>query len=131
MANRSINRTFEVITDMPVRSLITFPREGFRAPAGQPLAVRGHAWSGHVAVARVELSCRRRPILEPGERLAPCRIVSPGAGSRRRSRRRPGAIEIMARATDTQGRTQPLDSVPWNPRGYCNNRVHRVSGTIA
>ena len=33
-------------------------------------------------------------------------------------------------ATDARGRTQPLDSVAWNPRGYCNNTVHRVRGRI-
>jgi hypothetical protein len=27
-------------------------------------------------------------------------------------------IEIIARATDKRGRTQPLDSAPWNPSGY-------------
>ena len=43
----------EVITDMPIRSLITAPRQGFAAPAGLPLQVRGHAWSGHTPVASV------------------------------------------------------------------------------
>ena len=44
----------------------------------------------------------------------------------------PGAIEIIARATDANGRAQPLESVPWNPRGYLNNMCHRVrAGSIA
>ncbi|MFL5137384.1 MAG: molybdopterin containing oxidoreductase, partial [Microvirga sp.] len=41
-----------------------------------------------------------------------------------------GPVTIMARATDAKGGAQPLDSAPWNPRGYCNNAVHRVVGTI-
>src|SRR6185436_10400567 len=41
------DREFEIITDIPVKSLITAPREGFSAPLGQPLTIRGHAWSGH------------------------------------------------------------------------------------
>ena len=43
---------------------------------------------------------------------------------------RAGAIEIIARASDTGGRSQPLESAPWNPKGYCNNTVHRVHGRI-
>jgi sulfite oxidase len=121
---------FDVITDIPVRSLITFPHEGFRAPVGQPLAVRGHTWSGHVAVARVELSC------DGGRSWSPTQfgpLPDRFAWRRFTATLEPpsGKIEIIARATDVQGRTQPLDSVPWNPRGYCNNRVHRVLGTIA
>ena len=120
---------FDVITDMPVRSLITFPHDGFRAPAGKPLAVRGHGWSGHAALARVELS------LDGGKSW---RATNLGPLPDRFAWRRfattleppPGRIEIMARATDAQGRAQPLDSAPWNPRGYCNNRVHRIAGEI-
>jgi len=41
-----------------------------------------------------------------------------------------GAVEIVARASDTQRRAQPLESAPWNPRGYCNNTVQRVPGRI-
>ena len=47
---------FEVIADVPVRAVITAPHDGFAAPAGAPLAVRGHAWSGHTPLAEVELS---------------------------------------------------------------------------
>ena len=43
----------------------------------------------------------------------------------------PGAIEIVARATDIDGRSQPMECVPWNPRGYLNNMCHRVRGHIA
>ena len=121
---------FDVITDMPVRSLITFPPENFRAPAGEPLRVRGHAWSGHLALASVELSC------DGGKSWS---LASLGALPDRFAWRRfeitlpsppSGALEIIARASNVAGRTQPLDSAPWNPRGYCNNRVHRVAGTI-
>jgi hypothetical protein len=39
-------------------------------------------------------------------------------------------MEIVARASDAQGRPQPLGSASWNPKGYCNNTVHRVQGRI-
>ena len=47
---------FEIITDMPVKSLITAPQDGFCAMANEPLHIRGHAWSGHTPVETVELS---------------------------------------------------------------------------
>jgi DMSO/TMAO reductase YedYZ molybdopterin-dependent catalytic subunit len=121
---------FEVITDMPIRSVITAPRDGFEAAAGMPLTVRGHAWSGHTPVAGVEVSFDggrkwQRASLGPlPDTFAWRRFECTLAGAR------PGAIEIVARATDAAGRAQPLDSVPWNPRGYCNNIAHRVRGQL-
>jgi len=123
------NSTFAIITDMPVRSLITSPADGFAARAGEPLIVRGHAWSGHVPLEKIELSLDggrtwQQATLGPlPDRFAWRRFeatLAPPAGE----------VEIIARAADRQGGTQPLDSVPWNPGGYCNNLCHRVQGRI-
>jgi sulfite oxidase len=119
---------FEVITDVPVKSIITSPRDGFTAPAGQPLAVRGFAWSGHTPVAAVEVSFDGGAIWRNAD-LGPL----PDTFAWRRFRvtldQPPaGDIELVARAIDALGRAQPLQSAPWNPRGYCNNMVHRVRG---
>ena len=121
---------FEVITDMPVKSIITWPREGFTAPTGQPLNVRGFAWSGHTPVESVEVSFDGARSWEAAS-LGPL----PDTFAWRRfhavlAHPSPGTIEIVARATDALGRAQPLQSAPWNPRGYCNNMAHRVRGTI-
>jgi len=121
---------FEVITDVPVRAVITSPRDGFAAPAGAPLAVRGHAWSGHTPLAKVDLSTDGGASWQP-TRLGPL----PDTFAWRRfsatlAPPRPGSIEIIARASDAAGRSQPLESVAWNPKGYCNNTVHRVRGRI-
>ena len=37
----------------------------------------------------------------------------------------PGAVTILARATDDRGQTQPMAS-PWNPGGFLWNGVDRV-----
>src|SRR5581483_6258512 len=94
------NRLFEVITDMPVKSLITAPREGFRSISDIPLTIRGQAWSGHVPVAKVEVS------LDGGASWRPAPL-KPAAGrfAWRRfelvAHRPPrGEIEIIACATD-------------------------------
>jgi DMSO/TMAO reductase YedYZ molybdopterin-dependent catalytic subunit len=121
---------FDVIVDMPVKSLITAPAEGATLPAGTPLEIRGFAWSGHVPVVSAEVSADggktwHRAALEPQ--------AHPFAWRRFRASVMPaaaGAAILMARATDEAGRTQPVDSAPWNPRGYCNNAAHRVSVKI-
>ena len=124
------HRYFEVITDMPVKSLITAPGEGFRGLAGAPLAIRGHAWSGHVPVAKVDVS------LDSGRSWQQAELnPAPGRFAWRRftfmAHNLPaGEVEIMARATDENGNAQPMECVSWNPRGYLNNMVHRVRGSI-
>ncbi|HEX5779847.1 MAG TPA: sulfite oxidase [Xanthobacteraceae bacterium] len=117
-------RDFDVIVDMPVNSIITSPRDGFDARGGK-IDVRGFAWSGHVPVRAVEVST-------DGERWLPAQLepeVERFAWRRfRASINVPaGPLTVMARATDAEGHTQPLEA-PWNPRGYCNNAVHRVRG---
>ncbi|MCW8088342.1 sulfite oxidase [Sabulicella glaciei] len=118
---------FQVITDMPVKSLIHDPAEGFEARG--PLTVRGFAWSGHVPVRCVEVSADggatwQAAKLEPGSGpWAWRRFTIEGLAIPA------GPAEVMARATDRQGRSQPLDPA-WNPRGYLNNAVHRVRGQV-
>ena len=119
---------FEVITDMPVKALITAPVAGFEAAVGSEIAIRGFAWSGAIPLAGVQVSCDgganwREVALGPGE----------GAFAWRRFAIRfepavPGPVTIIARAYDEHGNVQPLD-MPWNPRGYCNNQAQQVKGT--
>lgn len=119
---------FAVITDMPVKALITRPAHGFVAPVGTALEVAGFAWSGSVPVAGVRVSCDgganwAHAALEPGE----------GPFAWRRFRAEVPVTEavpllVMARARDVVGNEQPLE-MAWNPRGYCNNQVQRVCGS--
>jgi sulfite oxidase len=123
-------KQFDVITDMPVRSVITFPRDGFAISAANPLSIRGHAWSGHIPVASVDISIDGGKSWRPAE-LRPARErFAWRRFELRLPRAAPGHRDIVARATDVQGNSQPLDSVSWNPRGYCNNAAHRISGTL-
>jgi DMSO/TMAO reductase YedYZ molybdopterin-dependent catalytic subunit len=120
--------TFAVITDMPVKSLITSPEENFVTKSAG-IEVRGFAWSGHVPVASVAVSMDEGRSWSPAE-LEPAshhfawrrfRTVVPATR---------GSVLIMSKATDIEGRSQPLENAAWNPRGYCNNRVHRVRGRV-
>lgn len=120
---------FEVITDMPVKALVTAPIEGFSVELGEEFEVRGFAWSGAVPVAGVNLSCDggaswREAELEAAE--------GPFAWRRFRARfavAQAGPVTIVAQARDEAGNAQPLHGVQWNPRGYCNNQAQRVNGT--
>jgi DMSO/TMAO reductase YedYZ molybdopterin-dependent catalytic subunit len=118
-----------VLEEIPVKSLVTAPADGFVARPGERIEVRGFAWSGHGPVRAVAVSADggetwRETELEPApDRFAWARFraaVTVGES---------GPVAILSRATDETRRTQPLDAT-WNPRGYCNNAAHRVAGTV-
>jgi hypothetical protein len=106
-----------------VRALITEPNAGAEVDRGD-VAIRGVAWSGEAAIARVEVSVG-------GGAWQGARLV----GERKRHSwqwwelltriEQAGTISLRARATDLAGRTQP-DSPEWNRLGYGNNAVQEV-----
>jgi DMSO/TMAO reductase YedYZ molybdopterin-dependent catalytic subunit len=118
---------FDVIEDMPVKSMIVSPGDGFDIPAG-PLDVSGFAWSGHIPLAGVDVS-------PDGGRTWQPAILSPGDGRfawrqfTARIRLARGPASLAARARDAAGNAQPIGAPVWNPRGYLNNSVQIVSGT--
>lgn len=116
-----------VIESMPVKSLITFPPTGAQVRLGQAVEVRGHAWSGDVEVARVDVS------MDFGATWTRARLAKGAnryAWRRFRASLRPpghGYYEIWARATDADGLAQPPVVPGWNPHGYNNNQQHRIA----
>jgi len=118
---------FAVITDMPVKSLITTPAAGFTHDAAVPLGIGGWAWSGAAPVAGVRVSADgganwTEAVLAPaGEPFAWRRFSATLRVAK-------GPLTLVAVAQDVAGRVQPIDTAPWNPRGYCNNLAHRVEG---
>ena len=121
---------FDIITEMPVKSLITFPEENFSLRSGDRLVVRGFAWSGRAPISSVLVSADICKTWHPAElercadkfawRRFSLAIESPVAGP----------VVLAAQASDQESNTQPLDPTPWNPGGYCNNQVHRICGFI-
>ncbi|MGO4572044.1 sulfite oxidase [Microvirga sp. 2TAF3] len=120
-----------ILESMPVRSIVSFPADGSLYPSGtRRIAVRGAAWAGDDVVTRVDLSIDGgatwvEAALEPlRNRYDWARwsasLAVPGDG----------AYEIMARATDSKGNTQPLRAAGWNPNGYGCNVVHRMTVTV-
>ena len=116
-----------IIEAMPIKSLVTFPKSGVVLATGQSHEVRGHAWVGDGAVARVDVSIDFGSTWQPAELAPPPNRL---AWQRWRARVRlpqDGYYEVWARATDDQGRSQPMVVPGWNPKGYLNNACHRVA----
>jgi Mo-co oxidoreductase dimerisation domain len=112
------------LTGLAVKSLITRPLEGSAIALGRT-EVAGFAWAGESEIARVDLS------IDQGATWQPARLV--GERARFAWRRFEGTFNamkaesylILARATDTSGRTQPI-TPSWNPSGYLWNAPDAV-----
>lgn len=116
-----------ILTEMPVRSVISFPQTGATVKAGAPSEVRGHAWCGKGDVAAVDIST------DFGQTWTAARLdPAPNRFAWQRWRAdvtlpQHGYYEVWARATDQDAISQPPLSPGWNPRGYANNIMHRIA----
>ena len=121
------NEDMEIITSMPVRSLITFPKTGINHKLGESLAVRGHAWAGDLEVKEFFVSMdfgvtwQQAKLEPPANRLAWQHWHSEFTFPEK------GYYEIWARAVDSEGQSQPMVVAGWNPKGYLNNACHRIA----
>jgi sulfite oxidase len=112
------------LTGLVVKSLITRPLDGTTAGPGK-IDVAGFAWAGETDIARVDVST------DHGASWQQARLV--GEQAKYTWRRfeytfdasRPESYLILSRATDAQGRAQPM-SPPWNPSGYLWNAPDSV-----
>ena len=122
---------FRIIEEMPAKSLITNPETGTTLPSGTPvIAVRGHAWAGDSEIKSVHVSSDYGITWKPADVNAPPNSHSWQRWSAKIALPSHGYYEIWARATDDRGRTQPF-AVSWNPNGYLNNAMHRISVRVA
>jgi sulfite oxidase len=114
-----------------VRSIVSFPADGARYPAGtRSIVLRGAAWAGDDHVARVELSADAGATWQEAS-LKPLRnrydwarwtatLELPSDGS----------FTVWARAVDSHGRGQPFQATHWNPQGYGCNAMHHIAITV-
>lgn len=116
-----------IIESMPVKSLITAPKSGAVLKKERFLTIQGHAWAGDLKVKKMEYSIdfgstwQTCKLTEPVNRLAwqhfEATVEFPENGY----------YEIWARATDSNGKSQPMVIPGWNPKGYLNNACHRIA----
>jgi DMSO/TMAO reductase YedYZ molybdopterin-dependent catalytic subunit len=111
------------LTALSVKSVIAGPLEGTSVKAGM-VAIHGAAWAGEADVSKVEIST------DGGSNWNAAMLGHEQARYAWRLWRyewkaKPGEYSILARASDTQKRTQPATPV-WNPSGYLYNAVDEV-----
>lgn len=111
------------VTEMNVKSLIARPSRASLLKPGS-VVVTGVAWTGRGVVKTVELK------IDDGEWKA-AEFVSPAQAGTWRVWRydwdaRPGRHVLTARATDSNGETQPAIT-PWNRSGYLWNGLDQVA----
>ncbi len=122
-------KDFVIIHAMPLKSLITRPKTGLTG-AGRSIEVGGHAWAGDDTVAEMQVS------IDFGATWAKAALdppVNPYAWQNWRANVAfplAGYYEIWARATSDKGITQP-HAIAWNPKGYLNNSMHRISVRVS
>jgi DMSO/TMAO reductase YedYZ molybdopterin-dependent catalytic subunit len=124
-------KDFRIIESMPVKSFISFPKNGFALPAGErKLGARGHAWAGDLPVSAMDVS------IDFGRSWSPARIDAPPnqfswqTWSADLNFPIAGYYEVWARATDEKGQMQPF-AIDWNPKGYLNNSMHRIAVRVS
>ena len=116
-----------IIESMPVKSLITYPQTGAMFGRDRPLTVRGHAWAGERSVRAVEVSTDFGATWQPAALQAPANRLAWQQWSTPVRFPQPGYYEVWARATDSEGVSQPMVIPGWNPKGYLNNACHRIA----
>ena len=120
--------TGEVVTGLKLKSIITQPVKGETLPVG-PITVLGAAYGGEADVATVEVS------VDGGGTWSPASLIGPHEPFSWRQWQfiwklgQPGDYTIMARASDSDGRQQPMNA-QWNVLGYGNNGVHEHGITV-
>jgi DMSO/TMAO reductase YedYZ molybdopterin-dependent catalytic subunit len=117
------------IARMPVRSFLISPDGLTKIPAGLPVQLRGIAFSGHGGIRNVEVSDDggfRWRVGRLGEDHGPYSFRTWDLSW---MPAKPGQYEIMVRATDEKGNTQPSGGV-WNPGGYLWDVIERQKITV-
>lgn len=115
-----------IIESMPVKSLITYPKTG-GVTTRSSIEISGKAWAGDLSVSHVAYS------IDFGQTWMSCTLKAPAnrlawqEWSARVNLQKEGYYEIWARATDDNGKSQPMILPGWNPRGYLNNACHRIA----
>ena len=116
-----------IIENMPVKSLITSPKTGATITKNQTLPISGHAWTSAQEITSVYYS------IDFGMNWTKCNL-SKGANKfawqnfeAKVNFPESGYYEVWAKATDSNGATQPMLLPGWNPKGYLNNACHRIA----
>ncbi len=123
----------EPLTRMRVRSLMVppgvpdfFTRERFVRPG--PVTLTGRAWSGAGTISRVQVSADGGSTWTDAD-VDDAAVPYAWQEWRLRWDAQVGTHDLISRATDSTGATQPL-AAEWNLGGYAVNSVQHVTVTV-
>jgi hypothetical protein len=116
-----------IIESMPVKSLITSPETGVRHPQNEVLNLHGHAWAGDRSVSAMHISIDFGQTWQKAALSAPANRLAWQHWDASTEFPKTGYYEVWARATDSEGVSQPMIIPGWNPKGYLNNATHRLA----
>lgn len=116
-----------IIESMPVKSLITYPKTGAMIDLGNKLKINGQAWAGELEVADMEYSIDFGATWKPAKLNKPANRLAWQQWNAEVEFPKSGYYEVWARATDVEGKKQPMVLPGWNPKGYLNNASHRIA----
>jgi DMSO/TMAO reductase YedYZ molybdopterin-dependent catalytic subunit len=121
------NEDMCIIENIPVKSLVTFPKSGVEHALKDEFSANGHAWAGDKTVEKMHVS------IDFGQTWQEVKITKPvnrNAWQHWQAKVKfpqTGYYELWAKATDSDGVSQPMILPGWNPKGYLNNACHRIA----
>lgn len=121
-------KTGKVVTAIDLKSIITQPGAGDILPIGR-ITILGAAYAGETHVEVVEISTDNGNTWQPAVFIGPDEPFAWRQWQYVCQVSQPGSYTIMARATDSNGKQQPLHAT-WNKLGYGNNGVKEHSITF-
>jgi len=110
---RGGNAELVALSEMQIKAEIAEPREGETVSANSNVRVHGAAWTGNGEIAKVEISS------DDGATWNEAKLLGESKPNAWRlwefnwkTPARPGKVTLIARATDSEGRTQPMERDP-------------------
>jgi DMSO/TMAO reductase YedYZ molybdopterin-dependent catalytic subunit len=122
-------KTGPVVTQIPLKSIITQPLPGERLKQGR-IVILGAAYGGEKELAEVEVSIDGGEGWEKAEWIGPQEAFAWRHWQRIWNPVSKGDFRIMVRVIDTQGQKQPMQAT-WNALGYGNNGVHEHAVSVS
>lgn len=118
------------ITELAVNSLIIQPSDGQACKQGQTIELKGWAWDGGHGIARVEVSTDAGRTWQPAALGKDYGPYAWRQWSHPLTPKTPGQLNVMVRATNRAGHTQPPAPIA-NPAGYHHNAVQTLALPVA
>lgn len=116
------SKTGEVVTGLKLKAIITQPAPGEALRAGT-FVILGAAYGGESEVERVDISLDNGYTWSPATFIGPRQLYAWRQWQFIWEASAKGEYTIMARATDADGRQQPMHA-EWNVLGYGNNGIY-------